>query len=661
MPEGIKFVIEVDDKGSIKVKQFGEESKKAFDEIQKGPKAAQGPLNDLKESWIGLTAKVAIATAAFYAAKRMIYDTAVEIASTINAIERQAKVLGISTGEFQEWQYAAKMSDVNAQEFAIGLKMLSRNMEDVSTGAGEIARYFSAMGISVKDSSGHLRPLNDVMGDIMDKFASWEDGPRKIAIAMQLFGRSGEALIPLLNKGRTGFNELAKEAEKLGIILSPELIKKGSEAEDIFKKIEAQITATKLSLGPLILEFAKDIDTIVNDLKKLFTMEPPLWLKILWGLTPVGQAGVAKGWLRDIDERIGLTEKLIALEKKLGIQPETPYRRITDPKDRTSRLTKPPAIGEKAKTEEIEKTILEFNKLLALAELFSKEGKMPSWLDAIEEHARPVIRDINDLDLELNKLLATTQLLSREGGMPSWLDVLEELPKGAAIKEWEEHIAAGIERAKDLHAFWLEERTQISEWEKAQQEAWENVSKSWSYHVSNILKGTESLSDGLKNLFKGIADAFISEVTKMITKWLIFDVILKQSQGTTQKGSGGGGGWGGIAGFLTSVIGAIGLHKGGIVGEPSSIRYVPAEIFSNARRYHDGLMPDEYPAVLKKGEGVFTPEQMKALRDERKTELTIINVVDSRQLDHYLASSAGQNAVLNVIGSRAGEIRRILS
>lgn len=53
MPE-VKIVLEVGDKGTIKIKRFGDESKEAFDQMQEGPKAAQEALNSLKESWIGL-------------------------------------------------------------------------------------------------------------------------------------------------------------------------------------------------------------------------------------------------------------------------------------------------------------------------------------------------------------------------------------------------------------------------------------------------------------------------------------------------------------------------------------------------------------------------------------------------------------------------------
>ena len=57
-----------------------------------------------------------------------------------------------------------------------------------------------------------------------------------------------------------------------------------------------------------------------------------------------------------------------------------------------------------------------------------------------------------------------------------------------------------------------------------------------------------------------------------------------------------------------------GLHTGGVVGEEAAFyRIVPSLAFAGAPRFHSGFAPDEYTAILKRGEGVFTPAQMRAL------------------------------------------------
>ena len=62
---------------------------------------------------------------------------------------------------------------------------------------------------------------------------------------------------------------------------------------------------------------------------------------------------------------------------------------------------------------------------------------------------------------------------------------------------------------------------------------------------------------------------------------------------------------GGMLSSLGSLFAGF-LHEGGMVGEaliPS--RLMPAHIFTGAPRFHDGLMPDEFPAILQKGETVL--------------------------------------------------------
>jgi TP901 family phage tail tape measure protein/lambda family phage tail tape measure protein len=57
------------------------------------------------------------------------------------------------------------------------------------------------------------------------------------------------------------------------------------------------------------------------------------------------------------------------------------------------------------------------------------------------------------------------------------------------------------------------------------------------------------------------------------------------------------------------------LHTGGIVGHDAPMsRMVPMGMFANAPRFHSGgLVGDEMPIIARKGEGVFTPEQMSKM------------------------------------------------
>jgi hypothetical protein len=96
-------------------------------------------------------------------------------------------------------------------------------------------------------------------------------------------------------------------------------------------------------------------------------------------------------------------------------------------------------------------------------------------------------------------------------------------------------------------------------------------------------------------------------------------------------GGGGGNeaplsGMGGGGGILGSVVGLIGglFHEGGRVGfDAVPARLVSPEVFAWAPRLHQGLLPDEYPAILQKGETVSTPEQMAAMGKGKQITLNM--------------------------------------
>ena len=61
-----------------------------------------------------------------------------------------------------------------------------------------------SLGISFQDSSGKVKPMNDFLPQIAEKFRTCRTGAEKSALAMKLFGKNGMAMLPFLNKGSAG-------------------------------------------------------------------------------------------------------------------------------------------------------------------------------------------------------------------------------------------------------------------------------------------------------------------------------------------------------------------------------------------------------------------------------------------------------------------------
>lgn len=120
-----------------------------------------------------------------------------------------------------------------------------------------------------------------------------------------------------------------------------------------------------------------------------------------------------------------------------------------------------------------------------------------------------------------------------------------------------------------------------------------------------------------KDGIEGLADSFGKTVQKMIAQAgsaqlmnLLFGDMGKTGKVTGLVGQGLD--W--LKG--TDFIKSFGFHEGGIVGsdDHSFTRTVPASLFNNAPRYHSGgIVGDEVPAILKKGERVLTKEQQQGM------------------------------------------------
>lgn len=195
-------------------------------------------------------------------AVQQFYAFGKSIAFSTNEIQRQAGVVGISSQEWQKWTYAAKMADVSTEGLMNSWKFLSRSLIEAKDENSDAGKALKALGITANSTE-------ELMFKLADRFHNAADGAEKIDYAVRLAGRGAMEVIPLWNKGSQAIKELQQEAVTLGTVLGDVIVKKGSEAEDIFKRLDAKINATKLSLAPLVLEFANLAEAISKSIKQM--------------------------------------------------------------------------------------------------------------------------------------------------------------------------------------------------------------------------------------------------------------------------------------------------------------------------------------------------------------------------------------------------------
>ncbi len=151
-----------------------------------------------------------------------------------DSISKVSQKVGMTTEELSGLNYAAKLSDVSMGQLQASLGIMARKM-------GDSADSFQAFGVSLRNTDGTMRGTNQVLMDVADKFARMPDGVQKSQWALELFGRSGLDLIPLLNSGANGISEMTEQARMFGVVVSQEAARGAEHFNDNITRMQQYV------------------------------------------------------------------------------------------------------------------------------------------------------------------------------------------------------------------------------------------------------------------------------------------------------------------------------------------------------------------------------------------------------------------------------------
>ena len=91
---------------------------------------------------------------------------------------------GVSVEALTALNYAAKLSDVSTEGLTKALQKLSVAMFDTQINGVEGSAALKALGVSATDVNGQIRPTEQVLLDLAEKFSAMPDGADKAALAV---------------------------------------------------------------------------------------------------------------------------------------------------------------------------------------------------------------------------------------------------------------------------------------------------------------------------------------------------------------------------------------------------------------------------------------------------------------------------------------------
>lgn len=185
-------------------------------------------------------AAVAVALAGLYTVKKVL-EFGEAMGEAAEQIDKVSQKLGMSAEEVGKWHGVAAMIHMDAAQMDSGFTRLERAMYMAANGGKQQSAAFKELGIDIRN----LKSPSDAILAIADKFQTMPDGPKKIALSMQLMGRAGAQAIPILNQGSEGLKEMMQAAEDTGAVMSTDLVNAGLAVDEQFDEMHLLGTGLK--------------------------------------------------------------------------------------------------------------------------------------------------------------------------------------------------------------------------------------------------------------------------------------------------------------------------------------------------------------------------------------------------------------------------------
>ena len=219
-------------------------------------------LTNLTEGVEGLRARMSVFSSAASALSEFVLaglaldqvkEAVLGVAETGEQMLHLSQATGITTEQLSGLKLATQEAGGDFDSFQSAVTRLANNMENsIRQPTGAAGEAFKALGISVTDANGQLKPTSDILDEVGQKLSGYADGTDKAALEMSLFGMRGQELVPILNQlqGDGGVQGATDKITAMGGALS----EAAAEADEKFMGSIHDTTAALEALGSDIIQ-----------------------------------------------------------------------------------------------------------------------------------------------------------------------------------------------------------------------------------------------------------------------------------------------------------------------------------------------------------------------------------------------------------------------
>lgn len=219
---------------------------------------------------LAITGFAGVAIKDFIDTGSAINDMALRTGFGVEALQEFGYAAGLSGGSMDDVEKAAKkMSMVifGAGEEAkvAGEKQAeawAKGGKEVVAVTGAFTDSLAALGLNYAQLKG-MKP-EEQFTTIGFALADISDATERAALAQQFFGRAGTSLLPMLSEGRAGFQAMADEAKRLGLIMDAESVAAADKLGDEMDKLRASLKGLGFDVAEALIPA---LGSLVEDIR----------------------------------------------------------------------------------------------------------------------------------------------------------------------------------------------------------------------------------------------------------------------------------------------------------------------------------------------------------------------------------------------------------
>lgn len=225
-----------------------------------------------------------------------------------DGLDEMSQRTGITVESLSQLRSGVELAGSDMAGFETAIRKMQRTLTDAANGSQSAQESLAALGVDVKAIAA-LSPEQQFLA-LADAISKIEDPTARAAAAVELFGRSGTAILPLIEEGAQGVVDGMADAARRGQTVTAEQAHQAAELADGWQHLTDSLKTVAVTIGsqlaPALVDVSQTIVAVVRTVRD--------WLDANSTIVPlIARLGVTCVALGSAIAAVGIASKTAAV------------------------------------------------------------------------------------------------------------------------------------------------------------------------------------------------------------------------------------------------------------------------------------------------------------------------------------------------------------